>query len=491
MTPPKSKGPQTVMTVSDRPRPTDEELRAVLAQHRRWVESNGREGARADLSERDLSGLDLSGVNLASARLNGTNLNGSNLNGADLNGAYLVTASLARAELNLATLAGARLTDAYLVGAEMCRADLSGAYLERAHLQQANLDHADLGHADLSRADLAGANLTRTDLTRATLPRANLARADLRRANMTRAELDLADLARAHLAGADLKEARLNRANLAGADLRQADLSGAQLVGADLSQTLLRGARFANADLRAARVNRFDQAFVRGAQFSAMNPRWRAFVCEIVFAPLAGWLTRAGLDRAARQIAFTVDPNDPWSVLRQSYAGPRVLFLLFAVLLFAMPYLTRAAIYSTTAPIERQLVEQARHRKGQLEIRLAVTPNNRDLKEELARVNEMLMRFEPRPIWQVLLRLDEGVLWPSVLAGVLALYNVGVYVLITKVSALRDEEERSGWTPAWKDYRHLIWVHRVVVILFYVSVGSFVLNLAHMLGQEVLVPHFH
>ena len=477
-------------TISDRPRPTEVDVRAALDRHRAWVESGGREGARANLSELDLSGMDLSGAMLASARLNGTNLNGAKLNGADLNGAYFIGATLARTELNLANLAGARLSEANLTAAEFCRADLSGAYLERARLAGANLSYASLAHADLTRADLAGANLYRADLAQAVITRATLVGADLHRASLRRADLDLADLSGANLRASDLTEAKLHRAKLPRADLRQADLTGALLLGADLSRALLKGARLANADLRGARVHKLDQAFVRGAQFSALASRWRALTCEMILAPLCGWLDRRGWSWASGQLAFTSDPNDPWSILRQSYAGPRVLFLFFTVIVFALPYVARAAVYSAAAPVERQLAEETAHRKKQVEHRLASRPGNQDLLDELNRLEEYeaRVRFDRQPVWKVALKWDQGRIWPTALAGLLMFYNVGLYVLITQVSALRDEEERSGWTPAWKDYRHLVWVHRLVVILFYVSVASFLFNIAQMLGEEVLVP---
>ena len=77
---------------------------------------------------------------------------------------------------------------------------------------------------------------------------------------------------------------------------------------------------------------------------------------------------------------------------------------------------------------------------------------------------------------------------PTVLAVVLILYNVGVYRLITAVGPLRDEEERSGWSPAWDDYRKLRWVHCGVTVLFYVSSLSFLVTTYPLLTEVVCVP---
>lgn len=488
MTPPDVTHRPREMTVADRLRPSDDHLRRVLEQHAMWVESHGRDGVRADLSELDLSGTDLSGAVLVSARLNGTVLTRAKLNGADLSGAYLVGATLVGAELNLANLTAARLSEANLTSAELCRADLSGAYLERANLERANLSQAVLVAADLTAADLTGANLSRADLERAELTRVNFAGADLERATLKQASAPRANFAGAQFTDADLAAVNLTRANFCGADLTRANLAGANLHHTDLSRARIKAARLENADLRAARLPRLDQAFVRGAQFSALSSRWRVFLCEIVLGPLALWLDRRGWEKVAHGVRFTADHNDPWTVLRQSYAGPRVTFLFFTVILFALPYVGKAAVYSAAGPVEQQLAEQAAVQRAAIQARLAEEPENTELRADLARLDRLLARFEKKPVWMVLLNWDRGKLWPTILAGLLILYNVGVYWLITRVSSLRDEEERSGWTPAWRDYGYLVAVHRVVVILFYVSWASFLLNIAGMLGEEVLVP---
>ena len=45
------------------------DLEAVLEEHRRWVNSNGKEGQRANLTSADLSRSDLSGAYLNGAEL--------------------------------------------------------------------------------------------------------------------------------------------------------------------------------------------------------------------------------------------------------------------------------------------------------------------------------------------------------------------------------------------------------------------------------------
>ncbi|MFN8994708.1 MAG: pentapeptide repeat-containing protein [Pseudomonadota bacterium] len=71
-----------------------EELAAVLADHKAWLEGNG--GKRANLARANLNGANLVGAYLADA-----NLVGAYLDGANLAGAYL-----ARAKTNDKTIIG-------------------------------------------------------------------------------------------------------------------------------------------------------------------------------------------------------------------------------------------------------------------------------------------------------------------------------------------------------------------------------------------------
>jgi uncharacterized protein YjbI with pentapeptide repeats len=474
-------------------RPTDDDLRQVLDRHRVWIESGGKDGARANLSGADLSGIDFGGAVLTSAKLIGANLSKAKLIAAELSGAYLSNADLRHAELNLANLTNARLTDANLSQAELHHANLSGAYLERVNLSGANVRHANLLQADLNQATLAGADLHRSDLSQANLSRTDLTRIDLSKSVLRGADLTQADLTRADLTVADLTGAKLTRARLARANLTGADLTGASLTRADLFRARLKGAKLGNADLRSARITRFDQTFVRGAQFSALSGRWWAFLCEFVFGPLSGWLARRSWYRVARQVAFARDHNDPWSVLRQSYAGPRVQFLFFMVIVFALPYAIKATVLAAAGPVEKEGAAVMEEVRANMKAHLDAHPHSPEApyyQSGVEEIDKVLARTEKRPVWKVLLQWDSGKAWPATLAGMLIVYNIGLYVLIGRVSSLRDEEERSGWTPAWRDYGYLVWVHRVVVVLFYVSFGSFLINMAHLLGEEVLIPRF-
>ncbi|MEE9614169.1 MAG: pentapeptide repeat-containing protein [Thermodesulfobacteriota bacterium] len=138
----------------------EDELKEILVAHEKWVDSRGKEGARADLSEAELSGADLSGANLFKADLSGAILTG---------GANLTIANFNKANFTEAYLTEARLGWAHLIGANLTRADLAEARLNNADLRDANFRNADLHGAKFTEADLQGTVFYGADLSEADL----------------------------------------------------------------------------------------------------------------------------------------------------------------------------------------------------------------------------------------------------------------------------------------------------------------------------------
>ena len=128
-----------------------ETLSAILKEHQLWIDSNGENGERADLSNKNLIRADLRGAGLRRA----------DLRGADLRGANLFRANLRRANLFRANLRGANLRRADLIGANLRRADLIGADLIGADLEGANLEGANLNLQFMGNSGLFTNNLQR------------------------------------------------------------------------------------------------------------------------------------------------------------------------------------------------------------------------------------------------------------------------------------------------------------------------------------------
>lgn len=114
-------------------------LQEILQKHKKWLDGDEKEGARAYLSY--------------------DNLSGNYLSAADLRGANLYDADLSAADLRRANLRGANLSAANLRGANLRNADLNGTDLSDANLRGANLTHTNLRGADLRGADLYKADL--------------------------------------------------------------------------------------------------------------------------------------------------------------------------------------------------------------------------------------------------------------------------------------------------------------------------------------------
>jgi uncharacterized protein YjbI with pentapeptide repeats len=198
-------------------KPTDEELRSILSDHSRWIETwrskdfdlgwaaeNAK--GRANLCRADLREAELEKAHLRGARLDEVDLSEVRLNKADLLGV----------KLNRANLAGAKLNEANLIWAE----------LDEANLRWAELNETNLFGAKLNKANLAGAKLNKAYLLAAELNEADLHSAELNEANLVSAKLNKACLRGVELNKADLRLARLNQADLFGAKLENAELSG-------------------------------------------------------------------------------------------------------------------------------------------------------------------------------------------------------------------------------------------------------------------------
>jgi hypothetical protein len=77
----------------------EEELQKILEAHRKWVESEGKEGNKAGLARANLRQAYLFEANLAGASLAEANLQNAFLLDADLEGANLAEANLEGADL--------------------------------------------------------------------------------------------------------------------------------------------------------------------------------------------------------------------------------------------------------------------------------------------------------------------------------------------------------------------------------------------------------
>lgn len=202
---------------------SDDELINILEDHNKWLESKGKEGRQADLSESDLSDMKLQDSNLGKANLRGAMLAGANFKNAklykadfqhaNLNGANLKKANLNEANLQETQLIGASLQKTKLYKADLQNAYCSGAKFNKAYLREANLYKAVLNGADLQEAVLYEARLREAvlgeaNLYGANLIEANLYKADLRLTNFKKANLRMANLEKTNVTGIKVSRGR-------------------------------------------------------------------------------------------------------------------------------------------------------------------------------------------------------------------------------------------------------------------------------------------
>ncbi len=317
---------------SAQPRKTSTaELKKTLAAHRRWVESEGREGKQANLQ-----GAALGGANLQKTDFRGANLQKTDLGGANLQGAALWKANLQEAYLEQANLQGADLWGANLHGAALMKANLEGTNLVAANLQEAHFDGAVLNKARLSKADLKGAKLFRAQLEEADLSEADLQDIDGGRAN----------LQKAYMAGAKLRGANLGRANLEGAVLvgvhglnEVRNLQDANLKGV----TGLLGTEFARKDITGTRLPDDIHEFKALQVVEETSKNARKIFLSMLLACVYSWWTIAtttGLN------LLTNSATSPLPIIGTEipiawfyWAAPIILITLFVYLHFYLQHL--------------------------------------------------------------------------------------------------------------------------------------------------------
>ncbi len=138
---------------------TDEELQKILAEHKKWLESKGKEGEQAVLEK----------TNLKRKKLHGANLQHARLDGSDLSGAHLSKANLQNASLGNTILKGTLLWWTELQEANLRFANLQGAVFFKANLQNASLLNANFEEAILTKCNLEDAVLGNANLRNAVM----------------------------------------------------------------------------------------------------------------------------------------------------------------------------------------------------------------------------------------------------------------------------------------------------------------------------------
>lgn len=109
---------------------TKEDLDKIVTGHKKWIETDGKEGQRADLERADLTRASLTKASLTKANLWEANLTNAQLGEANLSKAYLQGANLSGANLSSTNLSEANLSSIHLDRSVILKdANLQGAKL--------------------------------------------------------------------------------------------------------------------------------------------------------------------------------------------------------------------------------------------------------------------------------------------------------------------------------------------------------------------------
>ena len=321
-----------------------------------------------------------------------------------------------------------------------------------------------------------------------------------------------------------------------GANFRGANLRGADLRGIDFKHAQLEDTNLELSDLRDVRNLRLDSTMVRNARFSPLardpwsvlrrtytGPRvfFTLLFLLVFFTPYVaktlGWMA---VDKTEDAIRSTVEEleNELEDLEREEHPTARPMR---AVLTTLEEHLSEEQIQQLQEIIEQ--LENERHPLA-IPMRRSLDAVKRQLPPDDGKDND---QWRKQRVWQLLIGTEKGLrYWLTALA--LLVFNVGKFTLTLLIAPMRDEEERSGHTPKWKldvggsawkkgvrgqsylrrirnlrrtaqevrrawdslpgCYHWLYRLHRLVRILFYISVFAFLEGLRHWLFLNIWVP---
>jgi uncharacterized protein YjbI with pentapeptide repeats len=348
-----------------------------------------------------------------------------------------------------------------------------------------NLSGCRLGDIEITH-DLSGTSFFKAELSRVVF-KGGLSGADFRQALLKNVDMSNGQLWGCKFAGARLQDCNLEGASF-GPPLQ--DASGKAktagqvpemgfenviardclFIDADLTGASLRNAVLAYCDLREARGIVLDGTVLRGTLLSS-------------------------------------HAEDGWSVLRRTYTGANMVFLLLASAAFFLPWLLEAAYWSGVTQVQQQTAAGA----ADLQARLATVPLDPALKASLFLVLEELATSQAALCvgegnggaagvaagcyrqWQVLLGWHAGVAG-GITSALLIVYNFLRLGLTWLVAPLRDEELRSlqapplvakpptktigaRWFAVRQSYGWMVPLHKCLRFLFWPAIAFGIWNI--------------
>lgn len=255
-----------------RNRTSEAELNEILNKHELWIQSNGKDGERAKLSQLNFKSFmrtRLDGKPGGGVRLQGAVLEKIHIEGCNLQGAYFQGANLDYAMIKESVLWHSRIKSAYLRHITINECDMQNAYLQNSNfegsflkdiiltsaycvktsfiktkiyssvfiqssLKNAKFNKSEITGVDFSRAKLIGVNFENAKIDKTSFIESSLVKSNFRDTLISNTTFQNADLY-----SSDLTSCRLNKVNFCNANLKDSDLTNANLSDVDMTGACL------------------------------------------------------------------------------------------------------------------------------------------------------------------------------------------------------------------------------------------------------------
>ncbi|PWQ93431.1 pentapeptide repeat-containing protein [Leucothrix arctica] len=416
-----------------------------------WFENRFKPDSYFDLSNAEIIKKDLQGIMLSGVSLKGADLSKSNMSGVYLGNTLLEGANLEECVLSSSNFCSGDLVKVNFTSTVANSVNFCGVTLTDINFRESNLTESQFNGTEIKKGYFPSATMEKAEFNGATLVECNYYKADLENSEFNGALVNSCDFSNANLANSKLNGSLIDNCNFTSANLKnsyfiEADLKNIKLINADMSGCNLCGAKLNHIDLKGVNLENSD---LTNTELEHADLRFTK-----------NYLLNSTYIRNTR---FAVNARDPWSVLRKTYTGPAMLITLLALALATLPY-TMKAIYWAAINVYQNHIG----------------------------INLTCESYQCYSIIELLLGFDKE--WfHQIIIFVLLFYNTFRGFLTYIISLMREEEERSGYSPQWsgtyfwQGYKPLYHAHKILNIVKIIAISVFLYNLYYWATKLVFV----
>ncbi len=380
------------------------------------------------------------------------------------------------ANLKSVNFEGAIFDHCILAQSKMKGANLAKSFFDECNIQQGNLSEAILSSSHFQNCNLAWCDFTKSKLDRSKFVNCYAIRSKFDYASANNAELIGINLSSATAKNFVLAKARIEDVVIYRVSSNGIDLSSSTITTTDFNICSMDGANFSNAILKSVSLHESNLT-----NANLVDCKGIIFSSNII-----------------RNAILTPHSSDPWSVLRYTYTGPRLIFNLLFFLVFLSPYIAKSVFWLGVTRYQSYILDNWTISSNADS--LGVYSNSLCLSDKCDHLQ----------VWEVILGLDKPPLF-WITALILIYYNFQKFILTMIVSPLRDEEERSGVVPSYysginttsllsvkqlpilvsrfmRSYYWMYRIHQFISPLFWLGIIIFLLHTLDWLSMYVYVP---